>query len=629
MCGIVGVFSEESRPVSADVLAMSETLTHRGPDDSGTYSSGPIALGHRRLSIIDVDGGHQPIFNEDNSICVIFNGEIYNYRSLRSSLSDSKHSFRTETDTEVLVHLYEEYGPSFVQHLEGMFAFALWDEEKEQLVLARDSIGIKPLLIANDDKRIAFASELPAILASGIDHGGIHAESIAQYFGLGYIPYPRTAFNNIQKLQPGTLAIISQSRVEYENFCPPSIKSRDVSFSDAVSGLRTRLEQAVENRLMSDVPLGAFLSGGIDSSIVVGIMTEISDQPVNTYTIGFNESLFDESWAAQEVAEYHNTDHTKYTVTPEEVRSAIPSVLNQFGEPFGDPSVLPTFVVSRETSQDVKVALSGDGADELFAGYSRYRGEYFSKYYRQLPALMRTHVIEPAINSLNVSRGSEQGELVRKVQKFVRGGTPDAADRHFEWARIPDDNAVSAFEAIKPADSARRFLGQEHEKAASYLPEGRQDDLSKIMAVDTYSGLPNQILHKTDLASMNNSLEVRVPFLDKNVVEYAMSLPLNYKITPRKQKRVLKRAFDDVLPNSILQRQKQGFDMPIGEWFKNELASEFRDTVTGVNTDLINHREVMRLFENHKRGESEHGKFIWSVYVFAHWYRRLEADGII
>jgi len=631
MCGIAGVFSDENITNERNLKRMNACLSHRGPDSEGFHCEGSVGIAHRRLSIIDPSTGQQPIFNEDETVAVVFNGEIYNYTSLRNSLSTVGHNFTTDTDTEVLVHLYEEYGLSFVEKLEGMFAFAIWDAEKDRLVLARDRMGIKPLLLASDGNQTAFASELPALLKSSVDNGGIDETSIAQYFSLGYIPAPRTAFTNIRKLEPGELVLISENRVEKRQFYEPPIGSRNISFEQAVKELRSRVENAVEKRLMSDVPLGAFLSGGIDSSIIVGIMANLANDPVKTFTIGFDEELFDESWAAREVADYHDTDHTEYTVTPDEVRSAVPEVLDRLGEPFADQSIVPTYVVSRETSQDVKVALSGDGADELFAGYSRYRGEYYSGYYRKLPEIVRNGFVEPALNRLEVSRDSSSRELVRKAQKFARGGVKDTPSRHFEWARIADDEALHSFDELNLnlTSAGRKAFWRAHERAESFLPEDRRDDMSRIQATDTHFGLPNQILYKTDRASMYNSLEVRVPFLDTDVVEYAMSLPPNYKITPRKQKRILKQAFNDVLPKSILKRRKQGFDMPIGEWFKNELKEEFTETVSSLETNLLDTGAVMDCFADHANDRREYGKFLWSVYVFARWHNRMDDQGVI
>jgi len=607
---------------------MNDCLEHRGPDESGYYQDGPVGFAHRRLSIIGVETGQQPIFNEDGSIAVIFNGEIYNHQQLREDLSHT-HTFTTDTDTEVLVHLYEEYGSSFVEQLRGMFAFALWDADAQQLLLARDRMGIKPLFLADDGETIGFASELPSILESNIDHGGLDQQAVSEYFAFGQIPAPRTIFTNIRKLNPGELVVIGENGRTHEQYYTPNIVDRNPSFEQAATELRDRVDTAIEKRLMSDVPLGAFLSGGIDSSIVVGTMADLMDEPVRTFTVGFEQSLFDESWAAREVVSYHGTNHTEYTVTPDEVRDAIPTVLDRLGEPFADQSLLPTYIVSRETSKDVKVTLSGDGADELFAGYSKYRGEYYSNYYRHLPKTLRDNLISPAINRLEASRSGRRGELIRKAQKFLRGDDDDIINRHFEWNRILSADTTHSLHVENPMDAGHKRMATEHQTQKSVLPLSRHDDMSRILAVDTRFGLPNQILHKTDLASMYNSLEVRVPFLDTSVVEYALSLPSEYKITQTEQKRVLKHAFEDRLPDSILQRDKQGFDMPIGEWFKNELADEFRETVTDMNTDLIDNKDVLAVFDDHRSGAREHGKFLWSVYVFARWHNRMVDSGVL
>ena len=628
MCGISGLYSTANSPNAQTLEQMNNCLDYRGPDESGYYRDGPVGLAHRRLSIVGLDSGRQPIFNEDETVGVIFNGEIYNYPELRNELA-SRHSFSTDTDTEVLVHLYEEHGPSFVKHLRGMFAFAIWDDDKEQLLLARDRMGIKPLLIADDGETIAFASELTALLESGVNHGGLDQRAVSEYFAFGHIPAPRTIFNNVQKVKPGELVLIGESGRSHEQFYTPTIERHKPTFEKAVDELRNRIDDAVERRLMSDVPLGAFLSGGIDSSIVVGTMADLIDEPVRTFTVGFDEALFDESWAAREVAEYHGTDHTEFTVTPEDVRETIPTVLDRLGEPFADPSLIPTYVVSRETSQNVKVALSGDGADELFAGYSKYRGEYYSKYYRRLPKTLRTTLIDPAVNGLEASRSGRRGEVVRKAQKFIRGDTENTADRHFDWNRICSEDTAQTISNESPITAGRERMQKEHRRQTTNLPKNRRDDMSTILAVDTRFGLPNQILHKTDLASMYNSLEVRVPFMDRDVVEYALSLPAEFKITRNEQKRVLKSAFEDRLPESILNRNKQGFDMPIGEWFKSELADEFRETVTGMDTNLLDTSDVLEIFDEHRTGNHDYGKFLWSVYVFGRWHNRMTNTDVL
>ncbi len=573
--------------------------------------------------------GDQPIENEDRSVVVIFNGEIYSYLELREELESAGHTFTTDTDTEVLVHLYEEHGPSFVSRLDGMFAFALWDRDEERLILARDPLGIKPLLLADDGDRIGFASELPSLLRSDVDQGGLDETAISEYFSLGFVPAPRTAFENVRKVRPGEVVTISGEGIKQTRFYEPSIDAVNDSFDDASSTLRSLVTDAVEKRLMSDVPLGTFLSGGIDSSIVTGVMSQLSEDPVRTFTVGFEDDRYDESDIARSVAEYHDTDHTEYVVSSDDVREVIPSVLDRLGEPFADPSLIPTYVVARETSQDVKVALSGDGADELFAGYNRYRGEYYSQLYRKLPDPIRSALIEPAVNRLPASRESRIGELLRKGQVFVDADVDDARQRHFQWVRKNSENTDSAYVNCDPTAAGSSVIAGEHETVTEWLPKQRESDLDRIMAVDTYHGLPNQMLQKVDLASMYNSLEVRVPFLDTAVVEYALGLPTKYKITAQNRKRILKHAFEDVLPSEILSRSKQGFDMPIGSWFKNELADDFRSVVAESTATQIDTGAVLDIHEQHMSGQRDHEWFLWNVYVFAHWHRRMISDGYL
>jgi asparagine synthase (glutamine-hydrolysing) len=379
---------------------------------------------------------------------------------------------------------------------------------------------------------------------------------------------------------------------------------------------------------MADVPLGAFLSGGIDSSIIVGTMAKLADEPVKTFTVGFDESLFDESWAAREVAQFHGTDHHERTVTPGEVREVVPEVLGRIGQPFADQSLVPTYVVARETSDNVKVALSGDGADELFAGYDKYLGEYYSQYYRAVPGPIRRSVIEPAIDALPASRDSRTGELTRKFKKFTRGGIANTPARHAEWLRVDERSTDRAHPMLDSSAAGEADIAAEHNALNEVFPDFNRDDLTRILAVDTRYSLPNQMLQKVDLASMCNSLEVRVPFLDSEVVEYAMSLPIAYKMTRKGRKRVLKRAFDDILPESILQRSKQGFDMPIGEWLKTDLAGEFDDRISGLDTDLVDTRAVRDIYAEHDSG-GEHGKFLWTLYVFAVWADRMREKGVL
>jgi asparagine synthase (glutamine-hydrolysing) len=627
MCGISGVFSIEDPPTRRELRDMNTCVEHRGPDADGSFLEPPVGLAHRRLSIVGLNSGDQPIRNEDGSVVVIFNGEIYNYPELAEQLRAAGHSFRTETDTEVLVHLYEEYGRAFVDRLDGMFAFALWDRDEEELLLARDPVGIKPLLVADDGDRIGFASELPSILRSDVDQGGLDERAISEYFAYGYVPAPRTAFENVEKVRPGESIVVSAEGLDRQQYHTPTVESVEDSFATASETLRELVFESVEKRLMSDVPLGTFLSGGIDSTILTGVMSQLQDRPVRTFTVGFERERFDESPLARRVAEYHSTDHTEYRVSAADVREAMPRVLGRLGEPFADPSLLPTYIVSRETSQDVKVALSGDGADELFAGYNRYRGEYYSSYYRRLPRAVRSMVVEPGVNRLPASRSSRTGELIRKGQKFVGVSAESDPHRHFEWVRKSPQSASRAYRDCTPAADGVDRMRREYDRTIVTLPDDRQQSLARMLAVDTQYGLPNQMLQKVDLASMYNSLEVRVPFLDSGVVEYALGLPLEYKITARSRKRILKAAFEDLIPKVVRTQPKRGFDMPIGEWFKNELREEFERLVTDVETPLIRADEVRSLLDEHCSGRRDHEWFLWTVYVFTHWYERMQSDG--
>ncbi|MCU4926473.1 asparagine synthase (glutamine-hydrolyzing) [Halobacteria archaeon AArc-dxtr1] len=607
---------------------MNECVEHRGPDEEGYFREGPVGLAHRRLSIIGIESGQQPIYNEDESIVVIFNGEMYNYSELRESLVRDGHQFSTDTDTEVLVHLYEEEGEAFVDRLEGMFAFALWDRDDERLLLARDSMGIKPLFVGDDGEHVAFGSELPALLSSSIDPGSLDETAVSQYFALGYVPAPNTVFENVRSLRPGELLTLEDGEFETRRFTNTSVQSRNVSFDTATSELRKRMTEAVEKRLMSDVPLGAFLSGGIDSSIIVGLMSELSADPVQTFSVRFDKGLFDESSFARTVAEYHDTDHHEFTVSPETIRESIPEVLSKLGQPFGDPSLLPTYVVSNRASNEVTVTLSGDGADELFAGYNRYVGEYYSSYYRKLPRSLRTSLIKPAIESLPATRSNEFGELIRKGQRFVATNADETAKRHFQLVRRSDDSVSDVYTGHDPEKSGVSAFREAHEDAHATLPEERRDSLSQILAVDTRFGLPNQMLQKVDTASMLNSLEVRVPFLDQSMVDYALGLPVEYKITRQSRKRVLKAAFNDLLPDPILNREKQGFDMPIGEWFKSDLADEFETSIAGLETELLDSQQILDVYEEHDTGSRDYEQFLWNAFVFAKWEQKMRSDGV-
>jgi asparagine synthase (glutamine-hydrolysing) len=630
MCGIAGLYARSESPREGTLDRMNQCLVHRGPDQSGTYIDGSVGLANRRLSIVGVETGRQPIFNEDGTVAVVFNGEIYNYGRLRQRLQRQGHEFTTETDTEVLVHLYEERGDQFVEELNGMFAVALWDSSAERLLLARDQMGIKPLYLGVESGgRVAFASELSALFPAALDVGGLDRTAVAEYFAFGYIPAPNSAFQNVSKLRPGELAVVDGEGVRRAQFYEPEIDAVEQDRSAAAREVRARVETAVEDRLQAEVPLGAFLSGGIDSSIVTGILAELSDEPVQTFTVGFSESQFDERWAAREVASYHDTDHHEYEVSPADVREVIEQVIPNLGEPFADPSILPTYIVSQRTAQEMTVALSGDGADELFAGYSKYRGEYYSGYYRVIPERIRQSLIEPSVNRLPASRGTETGDRIRKGQKFVRGAGADIGERQYQWMATTTPQTAPVMGQSAIPDRAVDRIEQAQTEATSCLPDSRQDALARIQMTDARFALPDGILAKVDRASMQNSLEVRVPFLDTDVFEFAMGLPTGYKITPTEQKRILTEAFGDLLPETVQNRGKQGFDVPIGEWFKEELRPEFLGVIEETQTEVVDTDFVMDMYREHSAGTEDHAQFLWAVYVFLRWERRMREREIL
>lgn len=630
MCGIAGVY-RPSGSVDQDVLdLMNERLVHRGPDEGSSYVDGQIGLAARRLRIIDLEEGRQPIFNEDGTVAVVFNGEIYNHERLRERLRERGHQFETETDTEVLVHLYEERNEGFVSELQGMFAFALWDRARERLVLARDQLGIKPLYLGIEPNgRIFFGSELSALFPTDFDFGGLNPEAIAEYFAFGFIPSPKSAFQNVTKLLPGEMVEISDGNLSRNRYYDPRIDPVQSGFEAAVVDLRNRLERAVRNRLQADVPLGTFLSGGIDSSIITGLLSNVYDQPVKSFSVGFDESRFDETWAAREVASFHGTEHHEYTVTPNDVRDVIKQVLPEMGEPFADSSILPTFVLAEKTRQEVTVALSGDGADELFSGYNKYRGEYYSKYYRLLPRQIRKSLLEPVVTRLPASRGTMQGEVIRKMQKFVRCGGGDIQERQYQWMAVTTPQTAPAIQQNCVPRDAKKRIANAQDRAILALPVRRRDDLSVMKMVDAQFALPDGILTKVDRASMLNSLEVRVPFLDTGVFEFAMGLPVSSTITPTRRKRILKEAFDDLLPGSILRRGKQGFDVPIGEWFKEELKADFIGSLDNARGELIDTQMVRDIYREHQSGSGDHAQFLWAVFVYLRWEDRMRDMGVL
>jgi asparagine synthase (glutamine-hydrolysing) len=591
MCGIFGKISYNGQPIPKELLQkMCNSFTHRGPDDDGIYinnqagrssKNANVGLGHTRLSIIDLSGaGHQPMSNEDQSVWVTYNGEIYNFREIRIELQRRGHTFKSNTDTEVIVHLYEEDGIDAVRRLNGMFVFAIWDEKVGRLHICRDRIGIKPLVYYWDGKTFAFASEIKALLCDPNIPRELNHDALQLYLSFNYVPAPYTIFKNISKLEPGCYLTSQNEALAIEKYWEaPGQVDEDLSFlaperqeKIVKANLRELLSNAVRSRMISDVPLGAFLSGGIDSSIIVALMAQHSSQSVKTFSIGFEDDpLFDETHFASEVANRYRTDHHEFKLTQQDMLDVLVDVLSSFDEPFGDSSAVPTFIVSRETKKHVTVALSGDGGDELFAGYRSYLGPYWYPRYAAIPSIIRSGLIERVVDRLPDSRDSQILEYIRRLKKFVKGARGNLAER------------VLSLKEVFPKDIRQSILLKNGQKSAdeqfdpalawvqSLLNYYRNDELNSILFSDFKDSLPGDMLTKVDWMSMQNSLEVRVPFLDHRVVELAFKMPSSLKLRNGQGKYILKETFKDLLPASLHDRPKAGFEVPISRWLKTDL----------------------------------------------------------
>jgi len=621
MCGINGILNSKKDLVLSDILKkMNNQIISRGPDGEGYFIKENIGLSHRRLSVIDLKTGNQPIFNEDKTIVVILNGEIYNFQELKRELLSKNHYFYTQSDTEVIVHLYEEYGVGLLEKISGMFAFAIWDDRKQVLFLARDRIGIKPLVYSRKNGNFIFASDIKSIIATKLISKQIDFEALNLYFSLSFIPDPWTIYQDIKKLEPGHFILADKNKVVIKKYWDiKTKKSEGLNFSDAKKKLRERLEDSIKKRMISDVPLGAFLSGGIDSSIIVGLMSQISSRPIQTFTIGFQgEKLFDESSYAKKIASVFKTNHCEYQLNPEELLKIVPTTLDFLGEPFADQSILPTYLVSRIARKKVKVVLSGDGGDELFAGYNKYLGEKFQKYFSFLPNSVKLVLL----NILPSSRSNILMEDFRKIKKFLRGLDREQSRRHFNWMTLFSKGTRSCLLNKKVDDAITLKLIKNIQ-----LDYSLQDDdrVNRMLYTDLKFSLPYQMLTKVDLASMANSLEARVPFLDHQVAELVFQMKGNYKLRGIRQKYILKETFKDLLPEFILRRSKHGFDVPIGEWLRNELKNSFFNVVSKQNVSrygLLNYNTIKNLFRAHLNRKEDYSNQLWSIFVFQWWLNK-------
>jgi len=617
MCGIAGLFSLHGKPVSEEeVQAMCDAIAHRGPDDDGYFAAPEVVLGMRRLSIIDIDGGHQPVHNEDRSVWVVFNGEIYNFKALRGLLEKQGHRFYTDTDTEVIVHLYEQYGESCVDKLRGMFTFAVWDERRKLLLIARDRLGVKPLFYAIADGRLAFGSELKSVLQLPEIERRLNWSSVNYLFTAMCTPSSESIVEGVHKLKPGHILTASarhgvQIRQYWDVEFDPDYGKSEQYF---IERLRDLLEESVRLRLVSDVPLGAFLSGGIDSSAVVATMARLTSEPVKTFSIGFPDKDYSELDHARKVARQFGTDHYELVVDPN-VLSVIDDLAWYLDEPFGDSSALPTYMVSKLAAEHVTVVLSGDGGDELFGGYDRYVKEKAERRLAAIPSPLR-------------KVAGFAGRLMpegMKGRNFLRHLAFDGADRYFDAnVLFREAEKVSLFrpEAWEhvhkddPRGVWRAFLQNGR--------HGRMQWLSSLQYMDTKNYLPNDILVKVDRMSMAHSIEAREPLLDHKLVEFAATIPPELKLKGKTTKYIFKKAMEGILPKEILHRPKQGFAIPLGRWFRGQLSLYVRDLLLSrksLERGLFRKSYIERLIAMNDRGRSLDLQ-LWTLITFELWCRR-------
>jgi asparagine synthase (glutamine-hydrolysing) len=629
MCGIAGILNltPAARPVAREELApMAATLVHRGPDDDGFYCDpqGRCGLAFRRLAIIDLAGGHQPLSNEDQTVWVVLNGEIYNFAALRAELEQRGHRFATQTDTEVLVHLYEEHGADFVPRLAGMFALALWDVRRGRLLLARDRFGKKPLVYAEHAGRLYFASEAKAILADPSVPRAIDPQALHEYFLLQYVPAPRAVYRGFRKLPPGHVLTCAAETPATAAPTPYYVlrPARFIgTYADARARLGELLRAAVQKRLIADVPLGAFLSGGIDSSLIVALMHELGVHPLRTFSIGFPDPRYDETAYARTVAQRYRTEHHEFTVTPQ-AREVLDTLAWHYDEPFADSSAIPTYYVARCTRAAVTVALTGDAGDECFAGYDRYRAAAWAARLDWLPRGAR----RPLAACAALLPHRRPRTWSNRAYRLLTAVAQSPARRYLAWMNVfppellaagyrPEFAATLDFEAPL-AEFVRRYEGFAGPAPARAV---RTD-------FDTY--LPGDLLTKVDIASMACGLECRAPFLDHELVEFALGLPLEWRLGPRGGKHILKDWAAARLPPAIRQRPKMGFGVPIGAWFRQELRDELRGQVlapASLCRQIFRTEWLEQLIGAHVAGRANYEHPLWALLMLELWHQRWRA----
>lgn len=624
MCGIVGIVNNSATPVHREVLEqMNRAIIHRGPDEDGFYLKGNVGLAMRRLSIIDLASGQQPIHNADKTKWIVYNGEIYNYRDLRRGLEERGHELFTSSDTEVVLRLYDEEGPDCLRHLRGMFALAIWDERDQSLFIARDRVGKKPLLYSHQPNGdLIFGSEFRALLEDPRISRDIDYGAIDDYMSFLCVPAPKTAFKNIRKLEPGHWLRWRDGKIETHRYWQPDFSKKiKISEEEAIEETTRIIRESTRLRMISEVPLGAFLSGGVDSSVVVALMARESDRPVKTFTIGFEEQDFSELKYARRVAEHVGAEYNEFIVRPNALE-VLPTLVEHYGEPYADSSAIPTYYVSRETRKHVTVALNGDGGDESFAGYERYSAMLMAEQYRRVPRFVRKALIENPVGMLPISELKRSRFLDAK--RFLRAANLPRTKRYFRWVSTFDTETKSEIYtddflgASRGHDSAD-LLGEWFAKANG------SGVLDAAMLTDQMTYLPNDLLVKVDIASMANSLEARSPFLDHNVIEFAASLPESLKMRRFETKSLLKKVAARLVPHEVIYRRKMGFGVPIGKWFRGEMKDFVRDTLlspTALQRGIVRPGVIEKHVNEHINGDRDHSGQIWTLLMLELWFQR-------
>ena len=627
MCGICGIIDYKGGVANeATVRAMSDKMLHRGPDDSGMYinknSIPHIGLGHRRLSIIDLsEFGRQPMTNENKDIWVVLNGEVYNYKTLRTELEARGHKFTSHTDTETVIHLYEEYGEDLLKYMRGMFAFALWDGKKKILIAARDRAGQKPLLYSKNENGFIFSSEFASLLSSKLISKEVNREAIHQYLTFGYIPPPWTIYKNVFKLPPAHMLILKDNKITVRPYWKLDYSKKvNISLEEASSETLRLLEESVRLRLHSDVPLGAFLSGGIDSSTIVALMSKASSKKVKTFSIGFEEKDYDELKYARQIAKRYGTEHNEFIVKPDAIK-ILPELVERYGEPYADSSCIPTYYVSRETRKYVTVALNGDGGDEFFAGYERYQAMLASEIYHKMPGVLKS-MIKGSINALPDSANSKN--TLRRIKKFFEGVDFPLDRRYLRWISVFSDsmknsiyteNFKSKFTKKNPVEWFSPYINNPQVK----------DLLDKVLMTDVHTYLPNDLLVKVDITSMATSLEARSPFLDHKFMEFVASLPADYKMRNFTKKYILKEIAKELIPSSNIYRKKMGFGVPVGSWFRNELKEFLVGTLLSeraLKRGYFKPEAIKDMVEKHISGKRDYMMPLWALLMLELWHKR-------